>query len=239
LEPSRFTVEFHRSGFNSPSERTIVDATVDFLNGATIRIDGQESSETDQTMSRSEGSLETLETLFDSIRRNSKSFPNAALLESEAAGNSIGVGNDEMRYRAVLRGLFCAFAQDPMVTRNHFLEHEFTWHLNGDAWFRPATGIFHTYQLNSYQNVVTVGSCLLLDPKEELGQKLCQCHLCRTFFWEIPVPRGRPRRRYCGPAHLEESHNVNAANRTKLSRERKKKREEEMERVRKLRRKSK
>jgi hypothetical protein len=235
---TRVALSFKRSAGSSwAPDKVIVDATVHFLNGAEIIVDGREFGESDEVVNRSEGTVETLETLFASIRSKANAFPNAALLESEGAENSVDAGNDEMRYRAVLRGIFCAFAQNPTITREHFLEHEITWHLQGDTFFR-ATGIFRTYRLDNYQNVVTVGSALLLDQKEGLGQKLCQCHLltCRKFFWEISVPRGRPKRRYCSPEHLDESHNLNAANRTKISRERKKRRDEEAKRLPKFRR---
>jgi hypothetical protein len=241
MATANVTVNLQRSiGSSWPSEEAIAGATVAFLNGAKICLDGQESSETNEASNSSEGSIETLETLFESIRRGSKTFPNSVLLEMEGAGRSVDVENDENRYRSVLRGLFCAFAQDAKLTREHLLDHEIVWHLQGDTFFR-ATGISHNYQLNNYQNVVSVGSALLLDPKKGIGQKLCQCHLliCRKFFFEIQPPRGRPKRRYCSHDHLDESHKANAANRTKISRENKKRREAETERLRTLGRKKK
>jgi hypothetical protein len=224
MEPRPVTFHLKRSvGLKWVSEKAIADATVAFLNGARVCIDGQLASEAAEATGSSEGSIQTLETLFDSISSESRSFRNTALLDMEGAGISAGAGNDETRYRAVLRGLFCAFAQDPELTRKHILKYEIGWPLAGDAFF-SATGISHFYRLNSYQNVVTVGSALLLDPKGNIGRGLCQCNLltCRKFFWEIKVPQGRPKRRYCSPEHLNDSHAINAKDRTKLSRAKKK-----------------
>ncbi len=193
------------------SEQDIAEATVEFINGSELVVEGYDPSEALLDTAVVEGSLQTL-------GKQVRAFREMGLLPSAKPEERPESGDTSARYRVVYRDIFSAFIRDRDAVSGHFAAQGIMSRLPVETfWMATANGmaIVHRYTFDNFENVITVGAALLFDLGKGFGKKLCQCRLdsCGKFFFEIQPPRGAPQRKYCCSDHMTKAHDLNAGKR--------------------------
>jgi hypothetical protein len=205
--------------FEDPaSEHDLVEATIAFVNGATLEGHSRAMESTFDMDELSEADTAIAESSLKTWRKQLRVFRDAGLIKSDET--LLTTGGIQSRYRAVYRDLFSAFIRDPLEASRHLSKVGLLSKLPVETYWQPTANgmaIVHHYRLGNFDDVITVGKALLLDQTKAFAHKLCQCQLgtCGKFFLEKKRATGRPARRYCSKKHMEKAHDLNAAERMK------------------------
>jgi hypothetical protein len=205
-----------------PTDREIVEATVAFVNGATIVIDDVPDSLKHLRLEAApmlpaerqvaEDSLRVLQGLIYGATDSSPEADSGIAADDEAALQA--------RYRLVYRKFLARLLCDPSAISREFSDKGLMSKLPIDTYLLDrgdGLSIVHHYHLNTFFDVTQIGTAYLLDRTRDYTRKLCQCQLrsCGKFFFEVQPPTGRPQRKYCCKGHMEEAHAQNAGKRMK------------------------
>lgn len=205
---------------NSPTEREIVEATIAFVNGATIVVDDVPDSLKHLQLVPAPMTPTQRRIAEDSLRGWRKLVHGGKPPETNIRDASEDEGLLQSRFRLVYREFLAKLLHDPRAIPRTFTDMGFLSKLPVETYLHATAdglSIVHHYHLDTFFDATQVGTALLLDQTKDFGRKICQCQLgtCGKFFFEIQPATGRPQRKYCCSDHMTDAHNQNAAKRMK------------------------
>jgi hypothetical protein len=187
------------------TEREIVEASVDFLNGRRIEIPGWSGDNEIRF-------IIALEEIQSSNAGRTVGKPRNASQPSDEAVQAF-----RNSFREAQREMLSRLIADPGAVALELKEAAPL--IDPKPLIRVVQdGLWldHFYEFKSELDLVTLGLVLLADPRRRSNwPQLCRCQLpsCGAFFFEKRPPTGRPQRRYCSRTHMLRAHDQNAPRR--------------------------
>ena len=224
-KPKRITLL--NDSFSPLSERQIVDATIGFMNGAELTINGLWAREINGKQLRGD------EYLADRISLHGELKEVALATRRENASSRGPDVASVTEYKRILRAragstVSLSFT-DPVAAAKVILDGQLIEGLTYNSWdanysLGPSPKglrLTHEFRFTTVSDLVELGLALLLDESRGFREKLCQCQwkLCGFFFFEVKPATGRPQRKYCSAEHMLKAHDQKAAKRMRDFRE--------------------